>query len=241
MCKSFNPVSSVSIETALQSFTKFLEKNLHTCGGNQDNLLTVIIGDSFGDSLPLIRTLLSHQHSLLKQSNREFCHANLCSVYKYLFNEHFNAHDALEDAVALEKILFNSELAIDANTIVDCCHISPVVNVKADLKFIDNQYNCCQTFIGNLNSPNKDHGSFTHRMVLKIAKSGLLHNDLLVLWEKFGGPGIFCMPPCEFIHDRSQHKTSDKSRPRATKNKRILSNIVKYFKSNNVSNKSNTS
>ena len=100
LCKSFDPVNSVSLETALQSFTKFLEKNLHTCVGNQDNLVIVIVGHNaatfdlptllrnagnsfeeqlynmnicFGDSLPLIRTLLCRQHSPLKQSNGEFC------------------------------------------------------------------------------------------------------------------------------------------------------------------------
>ena len=104
LCKSFDRVNSVSFETALQSFTKFLEKNFHTCAGNQDNLVTVIVGHNaatfdvptllrnagnsfeeqlyninifFGDSLPLIRALLSCQHShALKQSNGEFCQAN---------------------------------------------------------------------------------------------------------------------------------------------------------------------
>ena len=92
LCKSFDPVNSVSLETALQSFTKFLEKNLHTCVVNQENLVTVIVGHNaatfdvptllrnagnsfeeqlynmnicFGYSLPLIRTLLSRQHSPL--------------------------------------------------------------------------------------------------------------------------------------------------------------------------------
>lgn len=270
LCKSFDPVNSVSLETALQSFTKFLEKNLHTYVGNQDNLVTVIVGHNaatfdvptllrnsgnsfedqlynmnicFGDSLPLIRTLLSRQHSPLKQSNGEFCQANLGSVYKCLFNEDFNAHDALEDAIALRKILFSSEMAIEVNTIVDCCQISSVIDVKADLKFIDNRHDRYQTFVGNLYSPNEDHGSITHGMALKIAESGLSYNDLLALWEKFGEPGvvgILSMPPYE-LHDRSQRRTSDKSRPRVTKNKRILSNIVKYFKSNNISNTSNSS
>ena len=155
--KSFDPVNSVSLETALQSFTKFLEKNLHTCVGNQDNLVSVIVGHNaatfdvptllrnagnsfeeqlynmnicFGDSLPLIRTLLSRQHSPLKQSNGEFCQANLGSVYKCLFNEDFDAHDALEDAIALRKILFSPEMASEVNTIVDCCQMSSIIDVK---------------------------------------------------------------------------------------------------------------
>ena len=269
LCKSFDPVNSVSLATALQSFTKFLEKNLHTWFGNQDNLITVIVvhnaatidvptllrnaGNSFeeqlynmnicfGDSLPLIRTLLSRQHSPLKQSNGKFCQANLViCVYKCLFNEDFDAHDALEDAIALRKILFSSEMAIEVNTIVDCCQMSSVIDVKNDLKFIDYWHDRYQTFVGNLYSPNEDHGSITHGMALKIAESGLSYNDLLALWEKFGEPGavgILSMPPYE-LHGRSQRRTSNKSRPRVTKNKRILSNIiVKYFKSNNVSNTS---
>ena len=109
LCKSFNPVSSVPLEIALQSFTKFLQQNLHTCVANRDNLVTVIIGHNattfdvttllcnagnsfeqqlhnmnicFGDSLPLIRSLLFRQRFPLKQSNGEFC--QLCEFYKCL-------------------------------------------------------------------------------------------------------------------------------------------------------------
>jgi hypothetical protein len=55
----------------------------------------------FGDNLPLMRALISSKHSLLMQSNGEFCQANLGSVYKCLFDEDFDAHDALEDVIAL--------------------------------------------------------------------------------------------------------------------------------------------
>jgi hypothetical protein len=35
------------------------------------------------------------------ESNGEFCQANLGSVYKCLFDEDFDAHDAIEDVIAL--------------------------------------------------------------------------------------------------------------------------------------------
>ena len=92
-------------------------------------------------------------------------------------------------------------MAIEVNTIVDCCQISSVIDVKADLKFIDNRHNRYQTFVGNLYSSNEDHGSIIHGMALKIAESGLSYNDLLALWKKFGEPGVVgipSMPPYEY-------------------------------------------
>ena len=96
-----------------------------------------------------------------------------------MFNEDFDAHDALEDAIALRKILFGSEMAIDVNTIVDSCQMSSVTDVAADLKFIDNRYDRYQTFSGNLYSSTEDQSPITHGMALKIAESGLSYSDLL--------------------------------------------------------------
>ena len=41
------------------------------------------------------------------------------SVYQRLFQQQFDAHDALEDVLALKKILLSSALAIDTKTIVN--------------------------------------------------------------------------------------------------------------------------
>ncbi|CAB4037258.1 exonuclease R569, partial [Paramuricea clavata] len=116
----------------------------------------------FGDSLPLIRSLISNQHAPLKQSNGQFCKANLASVYKCLFDQDFDAHDALEDVIALKRILFSPEMSIDVKTIVDRSQISSVRAMKSDMEFIDFRHDRYQTFVGNLHCPNEDHSPISH-------------------------------------------------------------------------------
>ena len=45
--------------------------------------------------------------SILKDRNGESCALNQSAVYKELFGEHFDVHDAVEDVKALHRILFS--------------------------------------------------------------------------------------------------------------------------------------
>jgi hypothetical protein len=187
--------------------------------------------------------IIDIQYAPLKQSNGQFCKANLASVYKCLFDQDFDAHDALEDVIALKRILFSPEMSIDVKTIVNRSQISLVRTMKSDMEFIDFRHDRYQTFVGNLHCPNEDHSPISHGMALKIAGSGLSYSVLHNLWEKFGETGvvgILFMPPYNPKDTRSS-TPSDKNHPRATKSKRILSNVVKYFQSCNVSNISTSS
>jgi DNA polymerase III epsilon subunit-like protein len=259
LCKNFQPMCSVTLDVGLQSFINFLqEQNTHTCGRKDEQPITVLIGHNaatfdvptllrnaghsfkqqlcsmnmyFGDSLSLIRSLLSQQHEPLKQSNGEFCQANLASVYKCLFNKDFNAHDALEDVIALRKILFSPEMAIDLQTLLDGSQMSSVRSVMADLNYIDRRHERYQTFLGNLHCPNDVDSPISNAMALKIAGSGLTYDDLLQLWNSFGETGVVAvlhMPPYQ---QNDPCNASSKSHPRVTKNKRIISSIVKFFQS----------
>ena len=89
--------------------------------------------------MPLIRSLLQRKHSLLQQTNGELCKANQSSVYQCLFQQEFDAHDALEDVLALKKILLSSALAIDTKTIVNNSNIHPACQAEADMKYLDHQ------------------------------------------------------------------------------------------------------
>jgi hypothetical protein len=45
------------------------------------------INVNFGDSLPLIKSLIQSQHAPLKLTNGDYCRANISSVYQCLFKD----------------------------------------------------------------------------------------------------------------------------------------------------------
>ncbi len=148
------------------------------------------INVNFGDSLPLIKSLIQSQHAPLKLSNGDYCRANISSVYQCLFKDEFNAHDALEDVKALRKILFSRALAIDIRTIVNGSQIQTVCDARVDLDYIDKRLELFQTFVGSLYCPQVSGSPITCSMTLKIAGSGLSYKDLCCLYQTFGDAGI---------------------------------------------------
>ena len=125
LCKNSYSISTASLQAALKSFSTFLHQ--YSFERNKNNVVTVLIGHNssifdvptllrnadasfvnqlneininFGDTLPLIRSLLQRKHSPLQQTNGELCKANQSSVYQCLLQQEFDAHDALEDVLA---------------------------------------------------------------------------------------------------------------------------------------------
>ena len=66
----------------------------------------------FADSLSLFKTLVETKLPSLQNSDGSFPKTNQSSLYKTLFDKSFNAHDALEDVLALRKIMFSSRLEL---------------------------------------------------------------------------------------------------------------------------------
>ena len=60
----------------------------------------------FADSLLLFKTLIKNQTPCLQNTDGSFPQTNQFSLYNFLFNNNFDAHDALEGILALRKILF---------------------------------------------------------------------------------------------------------------------------------------
>ena len=72
----------------------------------------------FADSLPLFKSVrksdLPSSKILLQCKDNK-----LTTLYSHLFEENFNAHDAVEDVKALIRILFRSSLEITSEQVVD--------------------------------------------------------------------------------------------------------------------------
>ena len=254
LCKNSLPVTANSLENALYSFSEFIKEH---CCTNGKRFVPVLIGHNaavfdvpillrnagksydeelhnlnvhFGDSLPLIKSLLQRKHTSLQLTNGDNCPANIGSIYTCLFHEDFNAHDALEDVKALRKILFSSELGIDIEAIVNGSQIMSVCDARSDLDFLDKRLDILQTFVGNLFCPNSAESTISKSMADKIAGSGLSYQDLSFVYQTFGDAGIVgLLSGGHYCQRQPQCSRSGGKAPRITNNKRILKSILMYF------------
>ena len=87
----------------------------------------------FADSLSLFKELIKSQLPALQNADGTFPKTNQSSLYKTLFNQTFDAHDALEDVLALRKILFSSKLELSNKTIVENSALTDTNHAFEDL------------------------------------------------------------------------------------------------------------
>ena len=78
----------------------------------------------------LVKSLINDKHTALLLGNGGFCKLNQRSLYIHLFNEEFDAHDALEDVRALRRILYDSPLNLSTEDIIK------INNCSVDTQFI---------------------------------------------------------------------------------------------------------
>ena len=248
LCKNSVPVDSVPLQVALESFAIFLRE----CSSESaaSNVVTILFGHNssifdipvllrnadasfaskrdevniyFGDTLPLIRSLIKCKHSPLQQSR-----ADLSSIYECLFAETRgdDRGDALADALALKKILLSSELAIDTEKIINGSRIHSVCEAQADLSYLDHRHRLLDTFTSTLYRPGDEQSPITKGMAEKMSGSGISYHDLCSLYRKFGKGGVIAV-----LNMAPSHLVASK-KPRVTRNKRILRNILAHLKSN---------
>jgi len=154
----------------------------------------------------------------LQNSDGTFPKPNQSSLYNFLFAKSFEAHDALEDVLALQKIIFESWLELSLKTIIENSGVVSAVRAANDVKYLDHRHLFMQSFKDNLHHPQY----LKKKMVEKISGSGLSFDDLKMVYSKYGKEGLIAI--------QSNPPTSSSSRsPRVTNTPRILSTIVECF------------
>ena len=126
------------------------------------------------DSLTLFKTLDRKKVSFLQNPNGTFPKMNQSSFYSFLFQKSFNAHDTLEDVLALRKILFESRIDLSEKTVVKNSSVVTAGHAAEDVIYLDRCHILMQTFKGNLH-----HLQYLKKnMTEKICGSGLAFQDL---------------------------------------------------------------
>lgn len=111
---------------------------------------------------------------------------NQSAIYKQLFDESFDAHDALEDVKALRKIIFHSSLELTPEMLTD--QMSTAEHVLEDTKYLDHRHEILQTFKGKRYHESIKDFPVTRQMAEKIAGSGLAYQDLQNTYTSFTRP-----------------------------------------------------
>jgi len=147
-----------------------------------------------------------------------FPKTNQSSLYSFLFQTSFEAHDALEDILALGKIIFESRLELSAKTIIENSGLVTASHAAEDVMYLDRRHLLMQLFKGNLHHPQY----LKKNMVEKISGSGLAFEDLKTVYSKFGKEGLFV------ILSKTPSSSASPSQ-RVTTTTRILGTVVKDF------------
>ena len=114
-------------------------------------------------------------------------------LYKTLFNQTFDALDALEDVLALRKILFSSKLELSNKTIAENSALADTNHAFEDLEHLDGRHKILQSFRGKLYNPERNDGAITKSIAEKIAGSCLAYEDLKNVHCRYGKEGFIAV------------------------------------------------
>ena len=109
------------------------------------------------------------------KSDGTFSQINQSSLYEALFQQSFKAHDALEDVIALHKILFSSRLELPVKTIVELSQFVSTSHAVNEMEYSDSRHRNMQSFIGKMFDPSTNSGCLKRNMIMKISGSGLTY------------------------------------------------------------------
>ena len=178
-------------------------------------------------TLSLFKKLIKSQLPASRNADGTFPKTNQSSLYKTLFHQTFDAHDALEDVLALRKILFSSKLELSNKTIVENSALTDSNHAFEDLEYLDGRHKILQSFRGKLYNPERNDGAidgaiFSASIAEKIAGRGLAYEDLKNVYSRYGKEGVIAIlsrpPSC-----------ATSTSPRVTRTGRILAAIVAHF------------
>ena len=148
----------------------------------------------FADSLTLFKALIRKKVPCLQNTDGTFPKTNQSSLYNFLFQKSFEAHDALEDVLALRKIIFESRLELSTKIIIEDSGL-----VSASHAAVDRRHLLMQSFKDNLYHPQY----LKKNIVEKISGSGLAFEDLKTVYNKFGKEGLIAIlskPPTSWVY-----------------------------------------
>ena len=97
-----------------------------------------------------MKELINRKHKALELEKGGFCKPNQGSLYTHLFNEQFDAHDALEDVTALRRIIFDSSLNLSRKTIVENSNVTAVSHALKNTLYLDRCHELLQIFRNKL-------------------------------------------------------------------------------------------
>ena len=238
------PVNSVPLSECLQNFITFLPSGssdchivlighnssvfdtptLLRCGGHKFREALSSKHVYFADSLHLVKALTKDGHESLNPEGKP-SKSNLPAVFKSVFNEEFEAHDAIEDVRALHRVLFHSPLKLTVADIVNKSNLKSTTYAFDDMRFMDERHERIQTFKNELFTQGKN-GLVKESVLQKIAESGLSYHDLQYLFSCGGKEALVA------ILSRAPSNGLSRSSPRGTKDPATLAKIIHHFETN---------
>jgi DNA polymerase III epsilon subunit-like protein len=252
LLKNGEVVPTLPVNEAITKFESYISQSIERAKAVTNNhVLTVLIGHNsaafdtkillrnagrdlvdklqsmnvwFADSLTLFRALVKCNFPSLKNSDDTFPQLKLSCLYEALFQQSYVAHDALEDASALHKILFSSRLELTTKTIVDNSRLVSPNHAFNDMIYLDNRHQNMHSFTRIMYNERTNTGLKKH-MIEKMSGSGLTYRDLRNVYKRHGKDGLIAIlskPP----------SSSPSKKPRVTRTERILTTIVEHFQVN---------
>lgn len=137
----------------------------------------------FADSLSLFKELIISQLPALKNTDGTLPKTNQSSIYRTLFNQTFDAQDALEDVLALRRILFPSKLELSSKLIIENSSLVDANHAFEDVVYLDGRHKKLQSFRGKLFDAERNDGVIKKSIAEKIAASGLAYEDLMRVYR----------------------------------------------------------
>lgn len=128
----------------------------------------------FADSLILIRHLLTENNQLLNKTDGTIPIENLRDMYKCLFQSEFdNSHQGIADVMALNKVLFQSELELTTEQIVNNSNIMILSTVEEDVQYMYHKAHERLLTFNNRLYDDSDNLIIKKSLAKKLADSGL--------------------------------------------------------------------
>ena len=175
------------------------------------------LGVWFAESPSLFKELIKSQLPALTNSDGTLPKTNQSSIYTTLFNQTFDVHDALENVLALRRILFSSKLELFSKLIIENSSLVNANHAFEDVVYLDGRHKKLQSFRGKLFDAERNDGVIKKNIAEQIAGSGLAYEDLMRVYSRYGKEGLTAI--------LSRPPSCSKSSPQVSRTGRILASF----------------